>query len=263
MPIEISRPETASEAARILTTDRDAFVLGGGTGLMRRIHEGDGRVRHLIRLRDPDLTQISRQGAGLWIGAQVTMAQVVAAPEAASLHAAAASVGAPALRNMATIGGNLFARPPYGDLTVALLALDAEVETATPSGRERRPLDAVLRDHARRAVTGVILPDTSQTLLFHKMSRSHPRGASIVTLALHLPRSGPSRVAVGGLGGRPFRAIGSERALGSGAWTRAGIDTAASRIAEGITPHSDALASGWYRERMAQVQFKRLAEGVL
>ncbi len=258
MPIEISRTDNSSEAARILASDRSAYVLGGGTGLMRRIHEGDARVRHLIRLSDPALSQIGRMGAGLRIGAQVTMAQIMATSEAQMLHSAAASVGGPAIRNMATVGGNLFAKPPYGDLTVALLALGAEVERATPSGIDRRPLDAVLRDSSRRVVTGIILPDARETLLFRKMSRSHPRGASIVTLAVHLPRSGSARVAVGGLAGRPCRAPGAEQALGAGPLTATKIDTAASRISDSLAPHSDALASGWYRQKMASVQLKRL-----
>lgn len=263
MPIEISRPDTPAQAARLLANDRSAFVLGGGTGLMRRIHEGDARVGHLIRLRDPALKDIARQGGALRIGAQVTMAQILATAEAQVLHAAAQSVGAPALRNMATVGGNIFARAPYGDLTVALLALGAEVETATPSGTDRRTLEALLRDQTRRVVTGVILPVPSSQLWFHKMSRSHPRGASVVTIALYLPAGGTARVAIGGLGGRPCRAPGAERAIGTGPLTRTRIEAAAARISEGITPHSDALASGWYRQRMAEVQFKRLAEEAL
>src|ERR671936_2802857 len=38
------------------------------------------------------------------------------------------AVGGPALRNMATVGGNLLAGAPYGDVGVALLALGAEVD---------------------------------------------------------------------------------------------------------------------------------------
>ncbi|MCB0241489.1 MAG: FAD binding domain-containing protein, partial [Anaerolineae bacterium] len=43
------------------------------------------------------------------------------------LQKAAHNVGGWAIRNMATVGGNLFAPPPSGDFAVALLALDAQV----------------------------------------------------------------------------------------------------------------------------------------
>ena len=55
------------------------------------------------------------------------MAQVIANRELSFLHPVARVVGGPAIRNMATVGGNLFAPSPYGDFTVALLALDATV----------------------------------------------------------------------------------------------------------------------------------------
>ncbi len=264
MPIEVTRTDDTTVAARLLSSDRGAYVLGGGTGLMRRIHEGDQAVRHLIRLTAPRLTQIAPERGGLYIGAQATMADLLRAPEAQVLHPAAASVGAPALRNMATVGGNLFARPPYGDLTTALLALDAEVITASGSGEDRRPLPRLLEDRgARRLVLGVFVPDQAGARLHYaKMSRSHPRGASIVTIAAALSASGgrltAARVAFGGLAGAPVRAHGVERALVNRALTAQTLDAACARIGDGITPMTDPLASGWYRLEMAQVQLRRL-----
>lgn len=256
MPIDVKRDLTASEAARALSSDRGAYVLGGGTGLMRRIHEGDTGVRTLLRMAG-DMGRIASDGGALRIGAQVTMAQIMADPATAMLHAAAASVGAPALRNMATVGGNLFARPPYGDVATALLALEAEVECATASGTDKRLLESLIADRTRRVVVAVRVPlRPGRRLAFHKMARSHPRGASIVTTAV-AHGGGDVRVAFGGLAGRPVRAKGVERALGNRIEPRA-IETAVARIGEGIAPFTDPLATGWYRHEMAQVQLRRL-----
>lgn len=263
MPIEVTKLSDTARAAQLLASDTGAYVLGGGTGLMRRIHEGDGRVRHLIRLDDPSLGQITRSGGGLILGAQVTMASILNAPEVPVLHAPARSVGAPALRNMATVAGNLFAKPPYGDLATALLALDAEVMLASSTGVQRRPLEAFLRDgRPRKLITGVFVPDQpGQSFHYHKMTRTHPRGASIVTLALSLQLTGGrvngARLACGGLAGRPTRAPGAERAL-QGTLTPGVIETACTRLGDGLTPFSDALASGWYRLEAAKVQLRRL-----
>ena len=57
------------------------------------------------------------------------MAAIARHPELEALAKAARAVGGPAIRNMATVGGNLFAPAPYGDFAVALLALDAVAET--------------------------------------------------------------------------------------------------------------------------------------
>ena len=72
------------------------------------------------------------------------MAQVLANRDLAFLHPVARAVGGPAVRNMATVGGNLFAPSPYGDFTAALLALDATVAMhGGYSGRET-PLEEFL-----------------------------------------------------------------------------------------------------------------------
>ena len=82
------------------------------------------------------------------------MAQIIANRELAFLHPVARAVGGPAIRNMATVGGNLFAPSPYGDFTAALLALDATVAMQGGySGRET-PLEEFLASRAARERTG-------------------------------------------------------------------------------------------------------------
>ena len=73
------------------------------------------------------MTRIDASGPRITLGASVTFARVLAERDLGFLHAPARSIGGPAVRNMGTVGGNLFAPNPYGDFTVALLALDATV----------------------------------------------------------------------------------------------------------------------------------------
>ena len=268
MSIDISRPKDPSTAAQILAQDRNAYILGGGTGLMRRIHEGDQNVRHLIRIHDLELGKITRLGAAFSIGSQVTMSQILAEPTLQVLHDAAASVGAPALRNMATIGGNLFARPPYGDLTTALLALEAHVVFMNNNRQEQQTLETFLKHSGpRRLVLALEIPSTiNKKLIYHKMTRCHPRGASIITLASAFQysagRHSMARIAFGGLRGRPFRALSAERAL-TGGLTAASIEAACASLKDGSEPFSDALASGWYRMEMAQLHLRRILTDLL
>ena len=49
-----------------------------------------------------------------------------------------------AVRNMATVGGNVFTPPPGGDVAVALLALDARVILASVRGERALPLEEFL-----------------------------------------------------------------------------------------------------------------------
>ena len=71
--------------------------------------------RGLVRSTDPTLTDIRLSGDGVTIGAGVTMATIATHRETTFLAPVARAVGGPQIRNMATVGGNLFAPHPYGD----------------------------------------------------------------------------------------------------------------------------------------------------
>ena len=57
--------------------------------------------------------------------------------EVAFLHDAIESIASPTIRNLATVGGNLFVPQPHGDLAVCLLALDARVSIIDATARAR------------------------------------------------------------------------------------------------------------------------------
>lgn len=268
MPVSITRTDNASEAAQIIAQDSNAYILGGGTGLMRRIHEGDQNVRHLVRLQSQELIKIVKLGTTIRIGSQVTMAQILADQSIQILHKTAASVGAPALRNMATVGGNLFSRPPYGDLTTALLALNAQVLFINGTREDQQPLSQfLLRSGPRQLVLAIEISNkTNQNFIYKKMTRSHPRGASVVTLACDFAHSAgrisKAAIAFGGLAGRPFRASVVERSI-DGNLTNTSIENACRSLKNEVKPFSDSLASGWYRMEMAQLLLRRTLADLL
>ena len=66
------------------------------------------------------------------IGAATTLAQV--GRELAFLQTAIESIASPSIRNLATVGGNLFVPAPHGDFAICLLALDAEVTVVDGDG---------------------------------------------------------------------------------------------------------------------------------
>jgi len=125
MTIEIHSVDTVSQVSAALGDSSRYFA--GGTLLMRQVNYGDQSINRLVISDDPVLKQVQLQGKQISIGAGVTMSQVLAHPDLQFLNEVARSVGGPAIRNMATVGGNLFAPRPYGDFTTALLAIDAEI----------------------------------------------------------------------------------------------------------------------------------------
>jgi CO/xanthine dehydrogenase FAD-binding subunit len=261
---------TLGEAASALSADRDARFLAGGTLVMRAVNEGDIAIATIIRSTDKAFTQVRPAGARIEIGAGVTMAQVLRHDELAFLHPVARAVGGPAIRSMATVGGNLFAPSPYGDFTTALLALDAAVAVHGGYGSREVPLEELLasREHGTRgliAAASLVRPAGPDVFRFRKVARVRPKGIAVLTIAAMLPLAGGrvagARVAYGAMGTMPMRARAVERALEGRALDPAGVAAAVAAAAEGTMPASDAIASGWYRREILPVHLRRLLLG--
>src|SRR5262245_66555420 len=108
MPVTVKTFASSGEAAAALSSDRGARYLGGGTLVMRALNEGDVSISTVVRVTDRALKRIDVSGARVVIGAGVTLARVLAERDLAFLHPPARSIGGPAVRNMGTVGGNLF-----------------------------------------------------------------------------------------------------------------------------------------------------------
>src|SRR3984893_3165980 len=156
MPVTVRTFVNSGEAAAALSADRGARYLGGGTLVMRALNEGDVSISTVVRAQDQALTRIDASGPRITLGAGVTFARVLAELDLGFLHAPARSIGGPAVRNMGTVGGNLFAPDPYGDFTVAMLALDATVSVQGGVGSRDVPIEEFLQSRERQAGTLVI-----------------------------------------------------------------------------------------------------------
>jgi xanthine dehydrogenase small subunit len=268
MPIEVRSCATTAEAAGILSGDRNARLIGGGTIVMRDVNEGRITEGLIVHVTDPAFRLVNASGSRVELGAGVTMAQVLASRDLAFLYSAARAIGGPAVRNMATVGGNLFAEAPYGDFTVALLALDAQVNVQSGYGGGGRPmpLEEFLAARSRGGV-GLVAsvtfgkPASPEAFRFRKVSRVKPKGISVMSIAAHLPGGGRisgARVAYGAMAPTPIRAKGVERALEGRSLDAATVAAAKQAAAEGVSPATDAIASEWYRREVLPVHLGRL-----
>src|SRR5687768_5746118 len=136
MPITVETPESVADVVGALGDG--AVVIAGGTHVMPRINTEAHDVAKLVSLRRVGLAGIEVDAGRATVGAATTLARVGADERLAFLAPAVESIASPTIRNLATVGGNLFVAQPYGDLAVALLALDAEVDLAGPGGSGTR-----------------------------------------------------------------------------------------------------------------------------
>lgn len=250
---------TLAEAARAMG---GAAYMGGGTIVMRDVNAGVAPDR-IVRAKDPALTAIRVSGDVVSLGAGVTLAQVLASRDLDFLHPVARVIGGPQVRNMGTVGGNLFAPHPYGDFAVALIALGARANVV---GQGPRAVEDLMRDRSRAPLVASVefARPRQGTFGFHKVSRVKPKGASVMSIAVLAPRDGGRmrgvRVAFGAMGPAPMRGSGAERALEGQSLDAATIARAVAQAAEGLDPPTDSLASAWYRREVAGVHLRRLLE---
>jgi len=263
--VDVRTFDSLAEAASALTSSRGARFLAGGTLMMRALNEGDQTIETIVRTSDPAFQTIQSQGDRIIIGAGVTMSQILASRDLAFLHPVARLIGGPAVRNMASVGGNLFAPHPYGELTTALLAADATVTIAGSHSARDVPLADLLRDRDRQpaqlvASVTVERPRDPAGFRFLKVTRVKPKGISILSIAA--ATSGRStRVAYNGMGPTPMRALAVERALEGKTLDATSIAPALAVATEGTSPADDAIASAWYRREVLPVHLRRLLLG--
>src|SRR5271165_436588 len=256
MPVTVKTCATPADAAAALSSDRGARFIAGGTLVMRALNEGDVEISTLVRLGDRALAQIQSRGARIVLGAEATLAQILRERDLAFLHPVVSSIGGPAVRTTATVGGNLFAPAPFGDLAVALLALDAVVSVQGGYGARDMGLEEFLAGRDRSAgqlVLGVSFerPASADAFRWRKATRVKPKGASVVSIAAHLPNMGGrvsnARIAYGAMGPTAVRAKAAERALEGRALDEQGVSATVAAAAEGTAPANDPIASAWYR----------------
>jgi CO/xanthine dehydrogenase FAD-binding subunit len=136
--MSVALPASLDEALVLLAAP-DTTVLAGGTDLMVEVNDGRRPLREVVALRRVrELRAWEVDGNDVVLGAGVTYTDLLDGDLAALVPAlahAARTVGSPQIRNAGTIGGNLGTASPAGDALPPLVALGAQVEVASASGR--------------------------------------------------------------------------------------------------------------------------------
>jgi 4-hydroxybenzoyl-CoA reductase subunit beta len=108
------KPKSLQEAARLMAElGNDAMIVAGGTDLYPKMKRGQFAPKNLVSLHSlPEIKGIRVDQDGMWIGAGETLTAVANHPEVKRLFPglarAAGVVSSPQLRNVGTIGGNVF-----------------------------------------------------------------------------------------------------------------------------------------------------------
>lgn len=274
MPIEkFFAPETIDGALDVLDEyGSDALILAGGTMVMPLVNEALTSPRVILSLQRAGLNTMSANGQ-IEIGATTTLTRVSQMNKLSLLANATRGIGSWAIRNMATLGGNVFAPPPSGDAAVALLALDAQIVAQNKNGERRVALDSfysgLLQTNLRpnELVTRIVIPKTRGKTAWLKYARREANAPAIVSVAARIVTDPEgviteARIALGGANDFPVRAKKGEAELIGRGLSAESIADAANAAMDEAKPFSDALASEWYRKKMVAVYVRRVLGGI-
>jgi len=216
------------------------------------------------------LSYIRETAGGVAIGATTTHAEVAASALLQRicpvLAEAAAHIGDAQVRNKGTLGGSLVHADPAADWPAAILALDAQMEIASPAGRRKLRATEFFVEMMQSAVqpneilVEIRVPVTPQSVAYVKTAQK-ASGFAIAGVAVIVDAEALNvRVGVTGIAPRPYRAGAVEEALHGQELTAETIAAAALRADEGVETLNDIHASAQYRAHLAEVNTRRALE---
>jgi carbon-monoxide dehydrogenase medium subunit len=233
---EYQYPASIEEAVRCLAAHRGAArIVAGGTDLLVDLRESEATPSCLVDVtRIPALNEIVVGETFVTVGAAVTFAEIRRHPwlrkNVHALAAAAGSVGAAAIQNVATWVGNIVQAMPAADGSVVAVALDAEACVVDGEGASWRPVHSLFRgpgvsaiDSTRQLVTHLRFrrPGANTGTAWGRVGRRSALVLPILNCAVKLqiearagtPQVKHAAIALGPVAPRPFRASGAEAFL--------------------------------------------------
>jgi xanthine dehydrogenase small subunit len=255
-------PTTQAELLAARAAYPQAQVVAGATDVGLWITKQHRQFAQVLDVtRAAELRRIEEDGAGLRIGAAVTLTDAFAALQRQwpQLQRFAARFAGLPVRNAGTLGGNVANGSPIGDSMPLLIALRAQVVLASMRGERTLALEDLYTGYRQTALAPdellvrivVPRPAPEGLLRAYKVSKRWDDDISAVCLALHLDiADGVVRrasIGAGGVAATPARARQTEALLTGQPWTEALAQRAGEALQAEFTPISDMRASGAYR----------------
>jgi aerobic carbon-monoxide dehydrogenase medium subunit len=282
MRFQYLEPKNIKEAVSLLNKyDSQARVIAGGTDLMVKMKNKVLKPDYVIELEHIsrlDYLKFTRK-IGLLIGALTKISSLEYSPLVKEnytiLANAAGLLGSMAVRNLATLGGNICNAAPSAETAPALICLGAQARMVGPEGERIVPVEAFFTGPGKTVLgKGEILieiqvppPIPGAKSIYFKHS---PRGAmdlAVVGIAVVASFTGEVitdiKIALGAVAPTPIRALKAEEVVKGKPLTEAMIKECAITAAAETCCISDVRASAGYRQEMVRVFTRRALETIV
>jgi xanthine dehydrogenase iron-sulfur cluster and FAD-binding subunit A len=267
------QPASIEEALQLLSVDpKSSRLIAGATDLMleleRGLRKGIETVIDITRL--PGLDGLSLDsGEIIHLGALVThndaSASALLRDRAFPLVSAAWQVGAPQIRNRATIAGNVITASPANDTITPLMALNAAVTLRSLRGSRVVPLNefytgvrwTVMQPDEMLVEISFPALKPSQRGTFLKLGLRRAQAISLVNTAVILDLSGShvnsAVITLGAVAPTIIHAEAAESYLAGKELTAEVIEHAGELASHSSRPIDDIRGSAAYRKAMVKV----------
>ncbi|MBI4962026.1 MAG: xanthine dehydrogenase family protein subunit M [Desulfomonile tiedjei] len=271
-------PQTLEEALHLLSEyGGNAKLVAGGTDVLVRMKLKVDKPSHLISIdRIPGLDQvIPRERHGVTIGGGVTAAALsrheLIMDRFTPLAVAAGRLGAPMIRNRATIGGNLVNARPAADFPPPCMVLNATLRLKSNAGERdipvcdffRGPGETVIEPNELLVAIDLDTPPPWTGGAYIKLGERKALEISMVNVATLITLESPqgpitnARIALGAVAPTPVRAFAAEQLL-IGETPSEELFRKAGEVGVGMcSPITDHRGTMEYRCMMIEVLTKR------
>jgi len=275
---EYFEPASVSEAVALLSRYKGkARVIAGGTDLLVEMKSGRHGPEYLISLQGIEaLRSIEYDGKeGLRLGSMVTMRALELSTEVGRRYPAICQAASDfthvAIRNLATLGGNLCEGVPSADLAPPLIAYSARARVASVGGEREIAVEdfflgprqtALGVDEILLGVCVPVVPANSRSVNFRFSPRATGLPLIVVSVAATVEAGskvcGDVRVVLGNVAPTVIRAVGAEGIIRGKRVDGELIDRAAEAAHEAARPRAGSLrASAWYKKEVVKVFVRR------
>ena len=262
------RATDLDHAVRLLAEHEDAKVLAGGHSLVPMMKLRMAQPTTVIDISRIDtLRGIQAMPPEVRIGALTTHGELAASKvlrqHVPLLAEAAAAIGDLQVRNKGTLGGNIAHADPASDLPAALVALGAQVEVMSATGRRQVAatdffVDLLVTDLTEgEIVTSVSVPIHGASHGSAYLKYEHPASGYAVCGAAAIVKGGQVTLCFNGLAATPVLATAVSEALAGSELDDASIDAAVDQHLTVDDPLADLFASGEFRVTLAKAYGKR------
>ncbi|WP_108650539.1 FAD binding domain-containing protein [Dongshaea marina] len=264
---QLIRPDSLEEALEFLGRTR-ARVFAGGTDLMVR-HRRHGGLRadltgDLLFIDGiSELCRIEFTEQEVRIGAGALLSEIEHHPQLPKvLRQSIRGIAAPALRNRATLGGNICNASPAADTVPALHVLDAQLELRSATARRRVSIAQMITGpgatllNSDELLTEIIFPRLQPELsLYRKVGTRQANALSKLSVAAMATKKGDNfsefRIAFGAVAPTVVRCPKLEEMAIGVPMDGPCIEQICHGYAELIQPIDDQRSSARYRQRVA------------